>query len=444
MAESPVLARRLALTGVTWRGALFAAALPLLFLHVRYQPGVHVPVGSTRIGVEISDVAVLAAGLAALVEGVRRGFAPLRAALPAWIAAAALLAWIAIRTLVPFHLTHAVTAAKFAEYAIVAVAAPLLLRRRTDVSVVLGVAVAWGVAATAVALLQFFGTDIAAAWPPGRRQPSFLGHNDFAALSGMVLATGVAALLLEPVVSAPTAVAGLVAGGVGLILAGASAGAGAAVAGVVSLVLVALWRRSVRPASLAATAATIAAVVVGVVAFRAGDYDQFLRFVGVKQEQRSTREDVQSYAHHTLLAYVGWEIFRKHPAVGAGWQRANDPDVYRPALPAAHRKFPDVSPVSFPAPARPYGVQNAYVEVLADLGVVGIVLWLAFLGVPLVLGAATAVRAPAPQAALAALGTAWLLVAAVLWIPQNLVAGIPLDALTWLGIGAAATGAARA
>ena len=45
----------------------------------------------------------------------------------------------------------------------------------------------WSLVASSVALVQFFGVDVFDAWPPGWRQPSFLGHSDLAALSGINL-----------------------------------------------------------------------------------------------------------------------------------------------------------------------------------------------------------------------------------------------------------------
>ena len=88
---------------------LFGAAIPILFLHIKYQPGVRVPFGSTHLGLELSDVAVVVVGAAALLAGRRVGFARLRPGLPVWIAAAGLLIWILVRTQ---NLEHAVTAAK--------------------------------------------------------------------------------------------------------------------------------------------------------------------------------------------------------------------------------------------------------------------------------------------------------------------------------------------
>ena len=105
-------------------------------------------------------------------------------------------------------------------------------------------------------------------------------------------------------------------------------------------------------------------------------------------------------------------------------------------LPDAHAKFPDVSPLAFPTRAHEWGIQNAYVQSAADLGLIGVVLWLAPFAIALVL----ALGANAPPGAVAAFA---VLAAMGIWLGQGLVAGIPLDALTWLGFGLAATAAAQ-
>jgi hypothetical protein len=409
---------------------LFAAAIPVVFLHIEYQPGVRVPLGSTHLGLELSDLAVVAVGVAALVAGTRVGFARLRPGLPLWIAAAALLAWIGIRTQT---LDHAVTTVKFAEYALLAVSAPLLLRRRWDYELVAAVIAGWSVVATFVGVLQFLGADVAAAWPAGRRQPSFLGHFDFAALSGVALGIGLAALIIGrrragwvPAVS----------GVVGLVLAGAVAGLGGIALGGLALLYAAHGRRALDLRAVLLVAGSTAVVAAGILALRAGDLEQFLRFAGVKQEEQSTRANVQTYSHHTLLAYIGYRIWLRHPVAGAGWQASGERSAYGPVLPAAHRRFPDVSPIAFPSSAHEYGVQNAYVQLLADLGVVGLLLWLAPFAIALLL----ALRANAPPGAVAAYA---LLTAFGIWAAQGLVAGLPLDGLTWLGFGFAATAAAN-
>src|SRR4029077_6521348 len=70
---------------------LVGAALPILFLHVDYQPGFTVHTGTAHEHVVLSDLVLLVVGIPALPVGVRRGFAPLRAGVPIWIAAGVFL-----------------------------------------------------------------------------------------------------------------------------------------------------------------------------------------------------------------------------------------------------------------------------------------------------------------------------------------------------------------
>jgi hypothetical protein len=104
-------------------------------------------------------------------------------------------------------------------------------------------------------------------------------------------------------------------------------------------------------------------------------------------------------------------------------------------LPAARLRFPSVAPLAFPTAAHEWGVQDAYVQAAADLGAIGVLLWLA----PFAAAVTVAARAAGPLGALAVFV---VLAAMGLWAAQGLVAGIPLDALTWLGFGLAATAGA--
>jgi O-antigen ligase len=88
-------------------------------------------------------------------------------------------------------------------------------------------------------------------------------------------------------------------------------------------------------------------------------------------------------------------------------------------------------------------VQNLYVQMLADAGIVGFVLLLAVGGSGLVLAWRTAAYAATPWAVgagITSLGA--LLVLAAEWASLGIVSGIPLQAATSLALGLAAAGAA--
>jgi len=221
-------------------GALvLAGAIPFLFLHERYQPDLSVGAGATTVDIRLSDLAVLVVVVVAAAAA-RTGVTRLRAARALWISGAALLAWLAFQTFRPVSLDdalfdeHLVSFLKLVEYGLLTVAVPLLVRRATDLTIVLGSLVLWAGAAVAVALLQFFGVDIFGAWNPGWRQPSFLGHHDLAALSAIALALAAAGISSrrQDLPARSLFPLALVAGVLGLVVAGSLAAAGGLALGV--------------------------------------------------------------------------------------------------------------------------------------------------------------------------------------------------------------------
>jgi O-antigen ligase len=432
-------------------GALvLGASLPFLFLHKNYQPDLAIGVSSTTLDIRLSDLAAFAVVLAAVVAAIRSGFAPLRACRSLWLAGALLLGWLAFETVRPASVhddlfaSHLVTAFKLGEYALLALAVPLLVRRVQDLTILLGAAVLWSALATAVALAQFFGLDVFGAWNPGWRQPSFLGHHDFASLSSIAVslaAAGIVATRRRMPVAALFVVA-LLAGGLGLVLAGSVTAAAGFAVGAVVLALGSRRRFTPSLRRLAALGAVVVLVAAGIAAVRADSLADFMRFLGVRGKE--TPAGVESYSQRTVLAYIGLRIFEDHPVIGVGWQRSDRPDVFEPYLGDARRRFPDVVPLAFPSPEHPWGVQNLYIQMLADAGVVGFVLLLAVGATGLVLAWRTAARAPTPWAVGAGLLTlCGLLTVAGVWGSLGIVTGIPLQAATSLLFGLAAAGAAR-
>ena len=266
---------------------------------------------------------------------------------------------------------------KLVEYALLVVAVPLLVRRTQDLTIVLGSLVLWSAVASAVALAQFFGLDVFDAWNAGWRQPSFLGHHDLAALSAISAALAVTGILAgrTRLPAAPLWSTALVAGALGLMLAGSLAAAGGFALGGLVVAIGARGRFEPSARQFFAVFALVVVVAGGVTAIRADSLEQFVRFIGVRGDERP--EGVETYSQRTVLAYLGLRIWEDNPIVGVGWQRSGREDVFEPYLEDARERFPDVVELAFPAPGREWGVQNLYVQMLADAGIVGLLLLLA-------------------------------------------------------------------
>ncbi|HUH15530.1 MAG TPA: O-antigen ligase family protein [Gaiellaceae bacterium] len=422
---------------------VLAAAVPPLFLHAAYQPDVVLRLGGVSLTLTLADAGVAAVAAAAVATAVREGVGPLARAPWVWAALAALAlvilastGWGALRDpRYPFA-ESLVSALKFCEYLVLAPSVALIVRRREDVLVVLAALVAWSAVAAAVGLLQFLGTiEQFRGRRPGERQPSWIGVHDFAALAGAVIAIAFAGLLLAVRIPRVLAAAAGVAGAAGLVLAAALDAVAAMLVTVAVFALLAARARVLSYRRLIAAVAIAGTVTAGALALRAGDVDQFLRFLGIRPAAAETFDEVQTHAHRTVLLYIGGRIFLDHPVFGVGWQGSAQPFVFENYVPDARRRFPEQPDRVFPAPSRRWGVQNAYLQAAADMGVVGLA---ALLGVFLAafLAAVSGIRRAGHLAPPLALS--WLLVAGAGLAALGLYAGAPVDALAWLGVGLAA------
>ena len=417
---------------------VLAAAVPFLFLHATYQPTLSLGAGSTSVDVTLADAAIAASLAAAFVRARREGWQPLHRArwLLGFAAALVLIGAVSLGT--PSLLgeeydvgVHAISVAKFAWYACLLPATVLLVRSVGDAVPLLRATVAWSVAATGVGLLQFLG--LVAEFEgkrPGQREPSFVGIHDFASLSGAALVVGAVGLVFDDgrLVGRRWSVAALATGALGVVLAGAMT----AVLGVwlataaVLLAARALGLLHARRA-LALLAVTLL-VTAGTAAMRADTIERFAEFIGLRD--RTEQTGVESYAHRTLLAYIGGRIWLDNPVTGVGWQASSKEWAYGPFLDDARARFPNEPEQAFPAPDRPWGIQLLYLQVAADLGIAGVA---ALLGLAAA-GIAAGIRG-IRSSPVALLGLGWVLVAAGVWSGIGLVPGLPLGALTWLAFG---------
>lgn len=422
---------------------MLALAVPLLFLHTHFLPGVTVRGAHANL----ADLAAVAVVLAGAWTGLEHGFGPLRPGRAVWIAAAAFfvliaasIAWGAGTDAGYLLGKHSVTALKLLEYALIAPAAALIVRTRRDLGLLLASVTVWAAAALAYGLLELFGAvdDFTVGHTrAGTREPSFLGPHDFAALSAMALALALAAVALGPVSRRERRWALLagIAGGAGLVLSGAVAGVLGLGLAALAAGLVALRRSGLSPGRAAGLAGIVAAVLLGTLLLRSSDVSQFLKFVGVKPGASQQALGGSSYSQRTVLAYIGLRIAADYPVFGVGWQESAYEDAYRPYLAAARRRFPDVAPLAFPSREHRWGVQNLYLQAAADMGVVGLAALLALFAAGLLTGLRWALRAPPGGAPLALVPVLWLLMAIGIWNGLGIVAGIPLEAMTWLALG---------
>jgi O-antigen ligase len=424
-------------------GLLLALAIPLLFVHSLKTPDVTLSLGGTAATIELADLVLAVLAVATLVAARRGGIAPLREARAVLAWAAAFIAVVLLSTawgaatLAGYPLaSNLVTAAKYAEYAVLALAAPLLLRRRDDVSAVLCAVAAWSAVATFWGALQFLGlVDEWEGRRPGQREPSFLGVHDFAALSTASLAIGLVVIACGSRERAVRIAAGVaaVAGSLGVVLSGALASVGAVLLGAALVAGLAHRRRLLDRRRAGAIGAIVALVLAGSFAMRSADLDQLLRFVGVSPEQEETTTRVQSYSHRTVLGYIGIRIFADHPLLGVGWQGSALEPAYGPYLDDAQRRYPDVPAESLPSPEHPWGIQNAFIQAAADMGIVGLAALLGLLGAAAWAAWRAAGRVEHPLVPLVAL--LWLVAAAAELTALGLFAGVPTDALLWLAVG---------
>lgn len=415
-----------------------AAAVPFLFLHATYQPGISVGVGSTSMDATLADAAIACVLVAAGLRAHREGWQPLARARVVLGLAAAFLLVCALALTTPsllgeeYDLTrHAISLAKFAWYATLLPATVLLVRSTRDLVPLLRAVVAWSVAATAWGLLQFLGiVSEFEGKRPGQREPSFVGIHDLAALSGAALVVGAIGVALGDGRPAGRrwSIVALVTGALGLVLSGAMTAVLGLWLAVAVILLGARAAGTLRARRALVLAGITVLVTAGTATMRADTIERFAEFLGIRDRVEQT--GVESYAHRTLLAYIGGRIWLDRPVTGVGWQASSEEWAYGPFLDDARARFPSEPEQAFPSPEHPWGIQLLYLQVAADLGLAGIALLLGLAAAAVTAGIRGLRSSPA-----ALVGLGWLCVAAGVWTGIGLVAGLPLGALTWIAFG---------
>lgn len=426
-----------------WRSAVdlplivLGTATVLSLIRSIDQPSFTVDVAGGEITFVLADAALAVLAGFCVHRLLGSGSLP-RPARALTIAAAAFSAWLFLSSAAN-GATAMIAAAKLLEYGVLALGFVLFVRRRPQLWLLVGVLVAFTVVAVGYGLLAFFDAPFVESRFPGRRQPSFLGEHDLAALSTMTLAVALAALFAPRHRLGRLPLVAGIAGGIGVVL-------GAAVAGLLGLYLavgailaVGAARKAATKRAVVITLAVTAAITIGVLSLRSGDLGAFLRSVGIGEKREGTFGNAASWNERLIDAYIGGRIFLDNPVVGTGWHGELPPEEFVRFLDDARARFPDQPATYFPS-EDVFIPQQTYDQVLYELGIVGALLFLVFAFVTVRTAVRVALTWPRgdPDEAAAYLPAAWVAALAGGLSGAALFGGIPLAAIFWITIGVTA------
>jgi O-antigen ligase len=397
---------------------VFLATVLLCLLRAKDLPSVAVgPLDVTIADAALALTAVLA---------VARFRATRRLPSPWLLAAAAAFAVVILLSAIPNGGDALTAAAKIAELGALTLGAAAFLDTRERVLVFIAAVVVFATAAAAWAFVGFLTSDRG-------RQGSFMGEHDMAALATLAAAVGLARVHARRGNPGLIAIAGLAAGLVGTVL-GASLASliGIYLTSVVVLVISAR-RGDLRVASAVVTLALAGAATAGTLALRQGELGFLQEWFGTPSENPG--ENAASWSHRLIYTYVGGRIFLDNPVVGTGWHGLLPPEEFARYVPDARERFPDQPSHYFPPTDEGFIPQQAYDQILFELGIVGAVLFVVLGGIAVWRAAVAARRRAGEHAYLSA---AWLAALAGALAGAALFGGSPLTAMLWLTLGVVA------
>lgn len=393
---------------------VFLVTVPLCFFRAKDLPSV----GIGSLDVTIADAGLLLTGALALVR--LRG----RALPSPWLlAAAAAFGALVLVSAVPNGGDAVTSAGKLVALGALMLGAAAFLHSRERLVALLTVVVGFAVLASAWALVGFMTSDRG-------RQGSFMGEHDLAALATLAAAVGLARVYAGPGNPGPLALAGLGAGLVGTILGASLASLIGVYLTTIVLIAIAARRRELRLTAAALTVAFAAVTTVGTIALREGELGFVQAWFGTPSG--APGESAASWSQRLIYTYVGGRIFLDHPVLGTGWHGLLPPEEFARYLPDARARFPDQPSNYFPPEDEGFIPQQAYDQVLFELGLVGAAFFLVLGGIAVWRAAVAARRREGERAYLA---PAWLASLAGALAGAALFGGAPLTAMMWLTLG---------
>jgi O-antigen ligase/polysaccharide polymerase Wzy-like membrane protein len=399
------------------RFALLLITLAFCLVRARDQPSINVTFGSTQASIVPADILLAVLALVVLWT-IARSSTALRIGL-APVAAAAFCLLILV-TGAANGASAFVSGAKVVELAALALGVVVLLRTAGQFEAIVDVLILFTAAADVVGVFEFMRS--------GGRQASFLGEHDFAALATLPLLYGLARVLVGD--RGRRTVLTIVLGALGCILGAALASLLGLYLGAAALVAVAAVGKRLTLSRLAVVTAVVAVVTAGTLVIRAGDLGFLQSWFGKPASRPG--QYAASWSQRLIYAYVGEKVFTAHPLLGTGWYGELPPREFTAYLPAARARFPDQPASYFPPADKPFIPQQAWDQILYELGIVGALTMLALL-TSLSRAAVRAARTASGVAA--SIPAAWLAASIGALAGEGLFGGTPLAATFWLVAG---------
>lgn len=401
---------------------VFLVTVVLCLVRARDLPSVALGVAGTAVELNPADLGLLLTGALALWR-LRRAE---RIPSPALLGTGAAFAALVLLSALPNGADAVVAAGKLVELGVLALGAAAFVVDRTRLQALLVVVVGFATVAAAWGLLGFLTSDRG-------RQASFMGEHDLAALATMAAAVGLARIHARRGNPGPLALLGVGAGVIGVIL-GASLASLLGVYLAVAVVLAVSRRRG----ELRWTAALLSLAVAGVasagtLALRQGDLGFLQSWFGPPPE--TPGEYAASWSQRLIFSYIGGRIFLDRPVLGTGWHGLLPPEEFARYLPDARERFSDQPPHYFPRADGVFVPQQAYDQVLFELGLVGVAFFLALAAIAAWRAAVTTRRRSSD---LAYIPVSWLASLAGALAGAALFGGSPLTAIFWLTLGVVA------
>ena len=281
---------------------VFLVTLGLCLFRAADLPSLDVGVGGTTLSIGPADPALLVTAVLAVRElWLRR-----RVPSPWLLGAIAAFAVLIVLSAIPNSAGAVTAAGKLSDFAVLALGAAAFIDTRQRFADLAWFLVAFCTVAVAWGAVEFVVNG-------GKRQGSFMGEHDLAALSTMALVLGLAYLFDRDRRPPTVGLVGIVVGAVGIVLGASLASVLGLYLGAVAMVALALVRRDLRRRAVVVTVLICAAVTAGTYGLRSADLGFLQSWFGPPPE--TPGQYAASWSHRLIYVYIGGPGLPRQPGL---------------------------------------------------------------------------------------------------------------------------------